>query len=121
MKSLFAFVLSFVAVSVAFANTVESVYKIDSMLPSQLKQLIITEVTRKCPDSITPYGLNEMQTVVQSGSFEGEAYSFYTTQFDSRYYFDGMHPSHTVLTVYSEQRGADKFSVGRMVSDICEQ
>jgi len=121
MKNLFLLGLICVGLQQSvFANTVESVYNKDSVLPLTLQQMVIDALQVKCPQAISQYGLHEIQTELRSGEFEGSPYAFYTTSFDSRYYFDGMHPSYTRITVYTEDRGG-KLNVGRIVSDVCEQ
>ena len=42
----------------ALANTTESVYKKDSVLPTELKEQIIQFISEKCPQDISAYGLS---------------------------------------------------------------
>ena len=109
------------SISSVNANTVTTAYLKDSIIPNELKALILVDLQKKCPEAISPYGLSENQTTMTHGVFEGTPYTFYTTQFNSVYYFDGMHPSTIVITVYSEKRGDSPFATGRIVSDVCEQ
>ena len=104
----------------ALANTVESAYLQNSILPQELKGMILDALQAKCPEAISPYGLSEVETVVRSGDFQGKPYRFYTTNFRSRYYSDGMHPATLNITVYSADRSGT-FDTGRIVSDLCEQ
>lgn len=115
------FIVLFNSISSVKANTVTTAYLKDSVIPNELKALILVDLQAKCAEAISPYGLSEIQTTMTHGVFEGQPYTFYTTQFNSRYYFDGMHPSTIVITVYSEKRGDSPFATGRIVSDVCEQ
>lgn len=120
MKKLLSAILIFSGL-VASANTVETTYLKNSVLPSKLQQMIIDAVQTKCGNATSQYGLREINTDFTVGDFNGEPYTFFTTEFDSRYYSDGMHPTYTRITVYSELRGNAAYAVGRIVSDVCEQ
>lgn len=88
----------------AFANTTESVYNKDSILPTELKEQIIQYISKQCPQDISTYGLSEIQTVVTNESeLDVEVSTEYETVFSSRYYFDGMHPSHQQIKVLSSK------------------
>ena len=105
----------------ASANTTESVYKKDSILPAALKEQIIQYISKQCPQDISAYGLNEIQTVVTYQSEpDVESRTEFETVLTSRYYFDGMHPVTQEIRVNtSESRthtGQKYFDVNYMLT-----
>ncbi len=110
-----------------FANTTESVYKKDSVLPTELKAQIIQYITEKCPQDISAYGLKEVDTqVVNQSELDVEVETSYETILTSRYYFDGMHPITQEIKVISTKRrshtGRLDFLINRLVTQSgCEQ
>ncbi len=88
---------------VASANTLESVYQKNSILPVGLQKEILIGLSEKCPQGISNFGLKEIRTTAQKSQMNGQDVIFYTTAFESRYYFDGMHPSTTNIEVQSRE------------------
>lgn len=110
-----------------FANTTESVYKKDSVLPSELKEKVIQFITEKCAQDISAYGLNEVETVVTSQSDpDVESQTNYETIFTSRYYFDGVHPSTQQIKITTSKNrshtGSMYYQIHRLITQSgCEQ
>ncbi len=99
-----------------FANTTESVYEKDSVLPTELKAEIIQYISEKCPQDISAYGLKEVDTqVVNQSELDVEVLTEYETVFTSRYYFDGMHPSTQEIKVVSSK---GRYHTGKVYTTI---
>ncbi len=98
MKFLVAlFFLSTLAVS---ANTVESIYQEDSALHRLLKVEIAQALTDKF-NCINPYGIKEVETVVEVDRVDqGVIDYYYTTTFSITYTYD-YHPNSTRVVVRS--------------------
>ncbi len=126
MKSLLIGLILITGLSV-FANTTESVYKNDSILPTELKEQIIQFISEKCPQDISAYGLSEVSTqVVNQSELDVEIETIYETIFTSRYYFDGMHPSTQEIKVTSvksrSHTGQVSYLINRLITQSgCEQ
>ena len=111
----------------ALANTTESVYKKDSVLPTELKEQIIQFISEKCPQDISAYGLSEVQTEITFQSDpDVESQTGYETIFTSRYYFDGMHPSTQEIKVATSKNrshtGSMIYVINRLITQSgCEQ
>jgi hypothetical protein len=102
MKSFFSILALVMAVS-AQANTVQTVYRPDTILPAQLRIDILKYVESHCGDYVTPYGLNELETkVTQSNDVPGYSETRYVTKFSSmNYALDPYHPDWADIMVYS--------------------
>ncbi|MCM2324460.1 MAG: hypothetical protein NDJ90_14475 [Oligoflexia bacterium] len=97
----------------ARANSVESVYRRDSVLPDEMKPMILAKLKEQCPDAIAPGGLSELITTVRADKIDqGLIDYYYVTTFDARYYPDGMHPNHTTITVHSAEYSPSIIEVG---------
>lgn len=125
MKALIVAGITVLSLS-SFANTTESVFKKDSQVPQDLQVRILETLKVKCANLLINYGLTEVSTNVRVDKVDqGITDVYFTTEFSSRYYFDGMHPSYADITVesvqYSYQNG-DNLSVLKISSpDICEE
>lgn len=121
MKQLFLLLTLTLSVS-AHANTVESVFKKDSLLPLELQKRVLSAIEKKCQDVLTENGLAESATTVREDHIDnGIVDYYYTTTFSSRYYFADQHPTYAYFTVESAEYG---FSNGDnlSVSDFkCER
>lgn len=90
------------SVSLAQANTVESSFQIHSELPSELRVKVLETIKSQCGNLISAYGLREIRTDVRVDRVDqGIRDYYYETTLSSRYYFDGMHPTYTTITVES--------------------
>lgn len=87
------------------ANTVESVYQIDSPLSLALKTAILNHLQTECSGGITDFGLSERQTIQTSSiNTESGVINYYSTEFSSRVYdTDGYHPSQRTILVNSRE------------------
>ena len=84
------------------ANTVDSVYKKNTLLPFELQQRILSAVVEKCANVIIPNGIEELSTKVREEQIDqGMLDLYYSTEFASRYYLDDQHPIHAYITVES--------------------
>ena len=104
MKSILCGLFVALMTITATANTTDSVFKADSLLPVPLQEKIIYELKMKCPQSISAYGLKEVQTkmtVVDKEERDAESATQFETSFTSRYFPDGMHPSYQEIKVLS--------------------
>lgn len=124
MKTLIIAAITAVSLS-SFANTTESVFKKDSQISKQLQARILETLNARCSNLITPYRLTEEATTVRVEKVDqGITDYYYTTVFSSRYYFDGMHPSYTEITVESVEydfQNGDNLSVSSVTSpDGCQ-
>lgn len=104
MKTIIAAFAISVISSTAFANTVDSAFERESPIPVELRSRILQAIQSQCTDHISAYGLKETRTDVRMEKIDqGVVDYFYTTTFTSRYFFDGMHPVTTYITVESAQ------------------
>jgi hypothetical protein len=90
--------------SMAFANTVESVFRGSSNLPVELRQKVIDAVKKKVP-CVNGYSLIEDATGLEVGNGghidNGEIALYYTTTLRFGYMHD-YHDRYGILTVKSE-------------------
>ncbi len=84
----------------ASANTIESIYKSDSILHPLLKAEIAEVLTAEY-SCINAYGLHEVKTeVVVDEVDQGIVDYYYTTTFSATYTYD-FHPNNTTVVVRS--------------------
>lgn len=85
MKNAYLAALALVGTA-AYANTVETVFKNDTLLPPELKARVLAAVEEQCAHVLTAYGLRELHTDATPTSF--------VTTFQSHHYdSDGYHPA----------------------------
>lgn len=88
----------------SFANTVDSVFKQNSVLSQQAKVFLLNHLKDNCKLGITPYGLFEEKSQIEKQENSGNSQIItYSTQFDSKYYNDGMHPSSQKIDLVFEE------------------
>ena len=105
-----------------FANTPESVYKKDSVLPTELKTVIIQYLNKNCPVAISAYGLKEVDTqIVYQSEPDVESVTDYETILTSRYYVDGMHPGHQEIKVTSSENRSHTGRVSYYINSLITQ
>lgn len=120
MKS-FILAMGFLFTVTSQANTIESAFKSDSVVPKELQVRILESVTTQCGELVTQYGLSEIITKVREDKVDqGMVDYFYETTFKSRYYPDGMHPGSTYLTVESAKYDIDNGDNLAILNVLCE-
>ncbi len=108
--TLFFFKISSIAIIIFFsnfasANTVDSIFNVNSQLPGPLKLLILEHLEKNCSEGIQAFGLRELSTTSESKLTNNTIYSntIYITQLISIYYADGYHPSKQEIKIQSEE------------------
>ena len=86
------------------ANTVDSTFKTDSLLPATLKIEILNFLNENCSAGIQPFGLRELETI----SFSANSFE---TQFLSIYSVDGYHPTRQIIKVRSKLQSNEQILV----------
>ncbi len=124
-----AFLLSLLLLPVAAqANTIETVFKKDSPIGSDLQRRILAEVSAKCSRGLVRNGMTEEYTKVSEVIIDQGVHDFlYTTTFRTTYYFDGMHPTFAFIEVESAEYmisnpGVDRLEIKSIKADadICQ-
>lgn len=101
------------------ANTIQSTFKADTILPAGLQTEILNALNLNCPQGIVGYGLREVQTeVVRADHSTGLYTIIYKTVISSLYYPD-YHPTTTQITVYSQDiiGQGDGYAVNEILAD----
>lgn len=75
---------------------------------------------------MSPFSLKEVTSTVRHSCGETACYTFFTTQFLNRNFFDGSHPVNEDMFVYSLKEthignGSIQYQVTRIISDSCDQ
>lgn len=125
MKYLLLIALAQFTALTAKANTPESVYKKDTVLPLILQQEILKIVSANCTQGISQNGLTEQQTTAEANMKQGADMIIYSTIFDSRYLFDGTHPIHSQIEVQSVEilspaQESDRYQTLRVSGPACQ-
>jgi hypothetical protein len=88
----------------SFANSVETVFNASSALPAELQVRVLEAVKARCSRGLTFNTLRETSTRVRKERVDqGIVDYFYTTDLETTYYFDGMHPVGATITVESAE------------------
>ena len=91
MKLFGAFLTVAVMSLTAQANTTDSVFGNNSVLPKQLQTQMLDLLTEKCSMVVESYGLRETETIIISEELGAESETQYETVLRSRYHYD-FHP-----------------------------
>ncbi len=84
--SLFALVLS----TAAQANSVDTVFSSSSELPYELRELVLSEVTKGCGAALVQGGLKEVSTTVEERQIDqGQVDLYFVTTFTGAYTSEG--------------------------------
>jgi hypothetical protein len=111
----FGLILAFLSIVTSFANTAESVYLKDSVLPQSLRHRVLDQIKIRCPDISVELGLKEISTRVHYEKIDqGVLDYFYTTTFLANYRFDGIHLSFAYITVESAEYEISNPTVDRL-------
>ncbi len=98
MKKLFCLLLIVSSFAQAQANLV---FRTDSVVPSQLQDLIIQTVQSQCI-GIAQYSLMESKSFERIDRIDqGIIDRYYTTYINAQFYFDGQHSSTVIIEVNS--------------------
>jgi hypothetical protein len=104
-KLLFLQFMVIVFAVISGANTVESVFLTDSLLPEPLKIKILKAIKTKCKKGVTDNGLQEIATVIVNGDNDRDINERrFRTELSSRSYFDDLHAYRQVLVVESTEQ-----------------
>jgi hypothetical protein len=97
MKTLIGLCTIFISVS-AFSNTIETVFKTNTIIPRQAQTKILDALAANCPFGISAWGLSEINsTLVEQENDSGSQLNIFETSMNSRYSYDGMHPSRQTI------------------------
>jgi hypothetical protein len=120
MKRALSLLVLMVAATSAQANSIQTIFKPNSALPTELQSELYTYLLTRCSEYVIPYGLKETGTSVMAKDFDnGTVYYGYTTTLTSVYYFDGYHPDTAEIVVKMSRSvtmdGGSRMSIGQVL------
>ena len=97
-----------------FANSVDTVFKADSALPAELRARVLEAVKARCGDGLTFNTLREDSTSYREERVDQGVIDYiYTTDLQTTYLYDGMHPVGATITVESAEYSVSNPSVDK--------
>ncbi|MFL5814404.1 MAG: hypothetical protein ACJ763_12565 [Bdellovibrionia bacterium] len=120
MKRALSLLVLIAAASSAQANSIQTIFKPSSVLPTELQSELYTYLLTHCSEYVIPYGLKETDTSVMAKDFDnGTVYYGYTTTLTSVYYFDGFHPDTADIVAKTSRSvkmdGSSRISIGQVL------
>jgi hypothetical protein len=117
MKRALSLLVLMAAASSAQANSIQTIFKANSALPTELQSELYTYLLTHCVEYVIPYGLKETDTTFMSKDFDnGTVYSSYTTALTSVYYLNGDARSPVVANIVAKTSRSVKMDGNSSIS-----
>ncbi len=101
IKNALLLIMTFVFIQPAFANTIDSVFKTQTIQSFELRESILNRLLLSYPCA-DHFGITEIETTVKANEFDqGKTDYFYESTFKIKAHFDKYHPSSVRVVVRS--------------------